>query len=271
MVLLPLPAVGLAAGVVYAAATVVPPMPFSEIVRRSDLIVAGTVTRIESRYEQNRATIRTYVTLEGLQVFKGTAGAKLVLRLEGGRIGADVLDVPLMPRFKLGARYLCYVSGNGEKLSPITGFHQGLFEIVRKGGREVLVNQQGLELIGIRNDRFVFRAPAPKKTAAPKVALADSQVVPAHPDADRLERELLRRRTREEGRPVAEAPAPTERRQTREATAKAPSAPPAPSRVAPLVRRRPVASAAPIFVPASKDRGERLSLAGIVRMSRSVR
>src|SRR5262249_16786905 len=126
--------------------TTVPPMFYSDIAKTAELIVLGTATRCQCRAEEGGNRIRAYVTFDRLSPRKGSPGASLTLRLDGGTVGEDRLVVAEMPRFKVGSSYLLYVAGNGTAVSPIVGFYQGAFEIVTRDGREVLLSQKGLEL-----------------------------------------------------------------------------------------------------------------------------
>jgi len=178
------------------ALTTVKPMFYSEIVAKSDQIVIGKVTRSTSRYEHGKQTIRTYVTLANLTIKKGPSVQTLTLRFEGGQIGGDHLAVAAMPKLKVGSRYLLFVRGNGKHISPITGFYQGCFEIVKRGSREVMLNTDGLELTSVKKDRFVFAPkPGPKVEAAtaPPVGPGNFTVKPADPDVDAKERDMVRR------------------------------------------------------------------------------
>src|SRR5688572_13686709 len=113
-----------------APPTVVVPMFHSEIVRDSELIAVGTVTGATSRYEDGGQTIRTHVDVKNLTFHKGAVqGDTLTLRFDGGQVGKERIEVVAMPKLRVGARYLLYVSGNGRHVSPITGFNQGVFEI----------------------------------------------------------------------------------------------------------------------------------------------
>ncbi len=181
--------------------TIVPPMFYSEIVNTAQQIVAGTVTGSKCRYERGKETIVTLVTFSGLTVYKGKVGKTITIRLEGGKMGDDNLRVPLMPKFKIGAKYLVYVDGlGGKKVSPIVGFHQGAFQVVIKNGKEVLLNTGGEELIGIQKDRFVFAAkPEPKiPNAAPKAVVATLDSKPALPNVSQIE-EAQARKAKAEG------------------------------------------------------------------------
>ncbi len=216
----------------FALRTTVVPLRVSEIQKKSELIFVGVAGKGEARFEDGKKTIRTYVPFRVLKVLKGNApGKDFKLRLEGGQVGKDILRIPGMPKFIEGRTYLCFVRGNGKNLSPITGFWQGLLEIRTLGKRQVLVNQKGLELIGVKDDRFVFALPKAKVSKAPPAKKAPSGVKPAHPDVERLERELPRPRVPE----------------------KAPAEP----QKGPKPKLHP---ATPIYVPANRDRGIRMSL-----------
>lgn len=156
------------------------PIRFSEMVGRSELIVIGTVERATSRYENGKRTIRTYTTLHDLTVVKGKDLEKLTLRFEGGRVGNDRLTVGLMPVLVTGRRYLLYIRGNGRRFSPITGYHQGVFEITRRNGVQVLRNTLGAELVGIRDDRLVF-ARGPAQSPRPPSRCVDDRGRAARP------------------------------------------------------------------------------------------
>jgi hypothetical protein len=218
-----------------APPTVVLPMPFSEIVRGAELIAVATARSSFSRWEDDRRTIRTYVTFGDVTVHKGTlAGGALVLRLAGGTVAEDTIEVAGMPRFERGRRYLLCVAGNGRDLSPIVGFHQGSFEVVDAGGREVLKTRSGHEVVTIRDDRLVLVKPRSKSARrAPELALDDRQ------------KEVLRR---------AQADAARRARHAERAGATG-AAPPR--------------DAMPTFLAPELDPGERLPLVDILQRSHS--
>jgi hypothetical protein len=165
-------------------------MFYSEIVKASHQIVTGRVTASKCSYERGKETIVTRVTFSTLTVHKGKIGKIFTLRLEGGSIGDDHLKVALMPKFKVGSRYLLYINGlTGKKVSPIVGFHQGAFEVKTINSREVLLNMFGQELVGIQKDRFVFAAkPAPKMiNRAPQAVPVKNAYKPAEPNVSAKE------------------------------------------------------------------------------------
>ena len=246
--------------------TVVPPMFYSEIVSKAHLITTGTVTKIVARYERGKETIATYVTLGNLGILKGKAGTTVTLRLEGGKIGEDTLKIPLMPQFKLGARYLVYVDGiGGKKISPIVGFFQGCFEIVTINSREVLLNMNGDPLVGIEKDRFVFAAkPITKVDNRPELVKESVPFKPAAKDADAKEaaqtlknikkakesRKPLRYESRPVGKVVLRGPG---------------EGPPQKRRPTPGYDSR-RQQASPKIITPENDNGQRASIAGLVSL-----
>ncbi len=263
-------ALGPAATAAASMATVVKPMFFSEIVSKSELIFVGTVSASESRHEEGKKTIRTYVTLTDLAVQKGVPGGPTVtLRFEGGAVGDDRLLISDMPRLSVGGRYLLYVSGNGVHLSPVTGFNQGAFQVVVEHGREVLRALNGMDLVGVQDDRFVLAArPQPaRQLDGPQIGAGDFRVKPAAatPDLEAFEAELVRR---QQARAAGSLP-PLEVFPPAGAGGNAQGAlPPAHGREG---RATPVAEATPIVVPARDDTGARMSLASILNQSARVR
>ncbi|MBK8975415.1 MAG: hypothetical protein IPM29_05780 [Planctomycetes bacterium] len=258
--------------------TTVPPLFYSEIVAKADCIVTCTVVSSESRYENGRATIRTYVQLGNLTFHKGDPRSSLTLRFDGGRIGDDHLQVPGMPQLQVGHRYFLYIDGTAhpEKVSPIVGFYQGAFEIVDRDGREVLVNMEGQELVGVQADRFVFRkVDAPKsrdeqEPVAPTIGEENHAVKWAEPNADALEARIVAQqlleaqRQRQDGR-LTELPAG-------QSSGPASATPPSTAPVfvdAPVIEERDRTLAIPVVVDASGDPGTRAGVAALIQLART--
>jgi hypothetical protein len=245
------------------------PMSYSEMVKTSEIIAVGTVTQSVSRVDDGGRTIRTYVTVQQLAVQKGRVdGSSLTLRLEGGKVGDEVLKVSCMPELKVGSRYLMFIHGNGKHLSPFTGYCQGVFEIASAGGREVLKGHDGLELIGLQNDRLVFALPPRPKSLAPElVADPAFKAVAGHPNADQLEMDALRRlQQTPDSKGPRQAPTPAGFKPV-EAKLDIASPPPAVADPKAPVRDLP----APVYVPSTEDTGHRVTVATLLTNAREVR
>ncbi len=243
------------------------PMRYSDIVKQADVIAVGTVTKAESRHEEGGKTIRTYVKFEKLDLHKGKApGGTITLQLEGGKVGEDTLRVTYMPRFVVGRRYLIYVRpDNFKALSPIVGFNQGAFEVKPSKTRQVLVGvANGLELVGIREDRFVFadRDVQPRANAIKAVPVPGFRVVPAFPNVSELEEAAARRMARsraDEGRGLTQLPAKNSPEGSSAGLVVA-----APRKGA---GEAPLEDWSPILVSAKRDKGVRASVKSILPTS----
>jgi len=264
-----LPLAALATASVLGAQVV--PMRYSEIVKQAEVIAVGTVTKANSRHEEGGKTIRTYVKFEKLDLRKGKApGGTFTLQLEGGKVGADELRVSFMPQFVVGRRYLVYVRpDNFKALSPIVGFNQGAFEVKTSQNKQVLVGvANGLELIGIREDRFLFaRKDIKPRVLAPKaVPVQGFKVVPALPNASELEAAAARRNDKVDvGKYKGPPQLPAKNAPEGTGDVKAAPAPTAGSGETPLE------DWSPILVPVKQDKGTRASVTSILTATRKVR
>ena len=113
------------------------------------------------------------------------------------------------PKLQLGKRYLMYIRGNRKHESPIVGFHQGCFEVIRVGGQDVLLNAFGRPVLGVKDDRFVVLGAPPREAQGKMVTDPNFKPVPASPNADAIEaRQLLRdiQRMHRTNRPPVEVP-----------------------------------------------------------------
>lgn len=122
--------------------------PFAELVKRADLVLAGTVKEVHSQFADHgvdQNTIFSYVTLTDLQVVKGrVTTSDYVLRVPGGVMGRFAQDYPGIPLFQAGQSYLLFIRGNHRDFFPVVGIGQGVFRI--------LTNARGQRVV-IRDDR----------------------------------------------------------------------------------------------------------------------
>jgi len=73
----------------------------------------------------------TDLTLDILRSVKGEspAGASLVLRILGGKVGDVELVVDGAPSFRPGQTVLLFVRGNMSEMFPFVGVQQGVFYV----------------------------------------------------------------------------------------------------------------------------------------------
>ena len=111
--------------------------------RRPTGIVAGTVTDVQARYGRTE-NIYTLVKLQDLQVLAGSyKGSEFYVRLLGGEVQGDVLDVKGSPQFAVGDQVVLFLQGNGKQIVPIVGWSQGVFRIENLAGRQIVTDSDG--------------------------------------------------------------------------------------------------------------------------------
>jgi hypothetical protein len=143
--LLPLILIGFALTRV-SATTVVPPT-FDQLVKQAELIFQGTVTDSRSVWEGEggQRHIETYVTFQVEESVKGDAGMSYTIRMLGGTVGDETMEVTDTPRFKVGDREILFVEHNNEQFVPLVGISYGRFHVQKdeQTGRDVVLNNEG--------------------------------------------------------------------------------------------------------------------------------
>ncbi|HXY60333.1 MAG TPA: hypothetical protein VEH26_01870 [Chthoniobacterales bacterium] len=143
--LLPLIAVGFSFARV-SATTVIPPT-FEQLVQQAELIFQGTVTASRSAWEGEGGDrhIETYVTFQVEENVKGEAGASYTIRMLGGTVGDETMEVTDAPKFEVGDREILFVEHNNDQFVPLVGIGHGRFHIQRdeQTSRDVVVNAEG--------------------------------------------------------------------------------------------------------------------------------
>jgi hypothetical protein len=131
------------------ATTVVAPT-FDELVSRAQLIFEGTVTDVQSQWagEGGQRHIISYVTLKVDDSLKGEAGATYTLRMLGGTVGDQTMEVSDAPKFKVGDRSILFVENNGTQFIPLVGIMYGRFSVQQdqRTGADVVLTHEGRPL-----------------------------------------------------------------------------------------------------------------------------
>ncbi len=126
--LLPLTLIGIAF-VRVPATTVIPPT-FEQLVQQAELIFQGTVTNVHSEIGEN---------------VKGNAGSSYTIRILGGTVGDETMEVTDTPKFNVGDRDVLFVEHNNEQFVPLVGITHGRFHVQRdeQTGRDIILNGEG--------------------------------------------------------------------------------------------------------------------------------
>ena len=127
------------------ATTVIPPT-FDELVSRAEVIFQGAVTDVRSQWIGDGAQrhIVTYVTFKVDDAIKGSPGATYTMRMLGGTVDGQTMEVSDSPKFKKGDRDFLFVEHNGQQFIPLVGIMHGRFRVEHEqNGREIVAINSG--------------------------------------------------------------------------------------------------------------------------------
>jgi hypothetical protein len=133
------------------ATTVIPPT-FDQLVSDAELIFQGTVTHTRSQWTGEGAErhIDTYVTFSIEDAIKGAPGNSYTIRMLGGTVNGETIEVSDTPRFKVGDRDILFVEHNGSQFVPLVGIMHGRFHVQKDaGGRDIVAKDNGLSLANV--------------------------------------------------------------------------------------------------------------------------
>ena len=116
------------------ATTVIAPS-FDELVQNADVIFEGTVTDVQSQWagEGGQRHIVSYVTFEVADSLKGSTGKNYTMRMLGGTVGDETMEISDAPQFKVGDRDILFVEKNGTQFIPLVGIMYGRFRVQQDG------------------------------------------------------------------------------------------------------------------------------------------
>jgi hypothetical protein len=127
------------------ATTVIPPT-FEQLVQQADVIFQGTVTNIQSIWSGEGAQrhIDSYVTFQVEDSIKGNANSSYTIRMLGGTVGSETMEVTDAPKFNVGDRDILFVEHNEEQFVPLVGIMHGRFHVESdETGREFVTTGEG--------------------------------------------------------------------------------------------------------------------------------
>lgn len=104
-----------------------------ELTSQADSILIGKVEKIESRWNEEKTLIYTYVTIsvkEHTKALSGMAEVKeVIVRVRGGEVGDIGLRVSDTPQFREGEEVLLFLKRENMPLFSVTGLFQGKYSI----------------------------------------------------------------------------------------------------------------------------------------------
>jgi len=128
------------------ATTVIAP-GFDQLVGDAEVIFQGTVTDVQSQWagEGAQRHIVSYVTFQVEETLKGDPGATYTMRMLGGTVGDETMEISDSPKFARGDRDILFVENNGTQFIPLVGIMYGRFRLQQdqqSGAQVVLSNER---------------------------------------------------------------------------------------------------------------------------------
>ena len=120
------------------SATTLVPADFTQMARESELIVRGTVVRVDAQQMAARQTIESLVTLRVTETLKGTAAEQTVFRVPGGKVGRYRRVMVGAPEFRAGDDVFLFLRGHAPLIAMPYGLSQGVYRIARHAGTAVV-------------------------------------------------------------------------------------------------------------------------------------
>lgn len=125
--------------------TVIPPT-FDELVNKAEVIFQGAVTDVRSQWvgEGAERRIVSYVTFKVEDAMKGAPGETYSLRMLGGTVDGETMEVTDSPKFNVGDRDIIFVENNGSQFIPLVGIMHGRFHVQKdkQTGREIVTTNE---------------------------------------------------------------------------------------------------------------------------------
>ena len=169
------------------AASVVAPT-FDALVARSQVVFVGETLGVHSRWVSTPSgfAIVSVVTFRVVRTLKGELGGQTQLEFLGGTVGEHRMEIPGIPRFRVGDEDVLFVDERGQPVSPVVGFMHGRFRVLEDPAtRRRSVARQNFEPLASVRD-IGASTPAPRVSAARALTLAAFE--------DEIAREVRRQR-----------------------------------------------------------------------------
>lgn len=106
-------------------------LSLEQLLELSPLVVQGRVSEVESRWNDDHSQIVTLAAIEVTEAFKGVGTGRLVVEVEGGRVGDDAIFVSGSPTFEPGEDVLVFLTAGGEGRFLVPQMDQGKLRIER--------------------------------------------------------------------------------------------------------------------------------------------
>jgi hypothetical protein len=121
-------------GALQAASVIAP--TFDGMIARAQVVFVGETLDVRSRWVSTASgpAIVTVVTFKVNRTLKGQLGGQTQLEFLGGTVGEYRMEVPGIPRFRVGDEDVLFVDERGQPVSPVVGFMHGRYRVLEDPG-----------------------------------------------------------------------------------------------------------------------------------------
>jgi len=176
-------------GALSALATTLVAMDVPALTRAADLVVRGTVVRVEPRWTSDKRRIITDSEILVSEVLKGNVTGKTIVAMQPGGVVGDIGQlVHGAATFALGEEVVVFLERRGDR-AFVVGMAQGRFVVDRAGATPMV--RGGEEALFLVDAKTHAPAPSPVQpmtlealTALVRKSLGPSPAVPATPRPD---------------------------------------------------------------------------------------
>jgi hypothetical protein len=158
-----------------AEATTMLRVETADLARRSELVVRGTVQRIDSHWTGDRRRIVTDIVLQVSAVLKGSPAQTVVIEQQGGLVEGIGQRVEGVASFSAGEEVVVFLERRLGDRYLLTGMAQGKFKVERSSdGRAVYVIPEDLGETLVLDP--VTRQPVASRAAAQRLEALEKLV-----------------------------------------------------------------------------------------------
>jgi hypothetical protein len=144
-------------------------MSAKELTTESTAVFYGKCSKIESKWNDKKSIIFTYVTVVPEAYIKGNLGTEAVITVPGGQVGDILYEVSEMPGFVQGEDVMAFVWKNPSGKNLVTGGYQGKMKIEK----DAKTGKRMVKTGGIAVEPDPLTQPNGKTTKPEKVQLED--------------------------------------------------------------------------------------------------
>ena len=134
------------------SASTVKQVSFDELIEQSELVFEGNVVSAESRWNNSKTLIKTFITFEITEVISGDYQSSTIeLSFIGGKIGDSYVEAQGLRQPKVGEKGIYFIRSTTQSMAnPLVGWSQGQFLLEQDStGNEIVMTDSHQPVIGL--------------------------------------------------------------------------------------------------------------------------